>query len=132
MTVLRLEHAISDFDVWKAAFDRDPVGREESGVRGHRVYRPLDDPNYIAVDLEFDNSDAAKRFQVALGDLWRSREAAPALVGTPQVRIVETVESKIYWGAATQLRPTSRASVSLPRPARAPGYLLSPRVTRNE
>ena len=95
MTILRLEHAISDFDVWKATFDRDPVGREESGVRGHRLYRPLDDPNYIAVDLEFDDSAAAKRFQVALGDLWRSREASPALVGTPHVRIVETVEQDL-------------------------------------
>lgn len=96
MPILRLEHAISDFDVWKTAFDRDPVRREESGVRGHRVYRPLDDPNYIAVDLEFDDADAAERFQVALGNLWRSREAAPALIGTPQVRIVEAVESKSY------------------------------------
>ena len=96
MPILRLEHAISDFDVWKAAFDRDPVRREESGVRGHRVYRPLDDPNYVTVDLEFDDSDTAERFQVALGNLWRSREAAPALVGTPQVRIVEAVESKTY------------------------------------
>jgi hypothetical protein len=96
MPILRLEHAISDFDVWKAAFDRDPVRREESGVRGHRVYCPLDDPNYVTVDLEFDDSDTAERFEVALGNLWRSREAAPALVGTPQVRIVETVESKTY------------------------------------
>ena len=54
MPVLRLEHAIRDFDLWKSAFDRDPIGRERSGVRGHRVFRPIDDPNYIAVDLEFD------------------------------------------------------------------------------
>ena len=33
MTTLRLEHAISDFDLWKSAFDRDPIGREQLGVR---------------------------------------------------------------------------------------------------
>jgi hypothetical protein len=96
MPVLRLEHAIRDFDLWKSAFDRDPIGRERSGVRGHRVFRPTDDPNYIAVDLEFDTLAEAESFQVSLAELWRSKEAAPALVGTPQVRIVEAVESKRY------------------------------------
>jgi hypothetical protein len=96
MPILRLEHAISDFDVWKAAFDRDPVHREQAGVRSHQVYRPIDDPNYIAVDLEFDTSAQAERFRVALGQLWHSAQAAPALVGTPQVRIVEPVETRTY------------------------------------
>jgi hypothetical protein len=96
MTTLRLEHAISDFDLWKSAFDRDPIGREQLGVRAHRVFRPLDDPNYVAVDLEFESAAEAERFQVSLGRLWQSKDAAPALVGTPRVRIVETVESKAY------------------------------------
>ena len=96
MPVLRLEHAITDFDVWKAAFDRDPVGREQLGVRSHRVYRSVDDPKYVAVDLEFDTSAEAERFQVALGQLWQSKRAAPALIGTPQVRIVEAVETSVY------------------------------------
>jgi len=94
--ILRLEHAISDFDVWKAAFDRDPVHREQSGVRSYQVYRPLDDRNYIAVDLEFDTAAEAERFQVVLGQLWQSAQAAPALMGTPQVRIVEPVETRTY------------------------------------
>jgi hypothetical protein len=96
MLILRLEHAIRDFDLWKAAFDRDPIHREESGVRSHRVLRPVDDPNYVVVDLEFERLADAERFQVSLAELWRSREAAPALVGTPQVRIVETVETRSY------------------------------------
>jgi hypothetical protein len=96
MPILRLEHQITDFDVWKAAFDRDPVRRGQSGVRSHRVFRPLDDPNYIAVDLEFESAAEAERFQVSLGRLWQSTDATPALVGTPRVRIVETVESKAY------------------------------------
>jgi hypothetical protein len=96
MTILRLEHPITDFETWKRAFDRDPVQRKASGVRSHRIYRPVDDPKYVAVDLEFATRDEAERFEVALGNLWRSREAAPALAGTPIVRIVDSVETTIY------------------------------------
>ena len=64
------------------------------------MFRPLDDPNYVAVDLEFDTPAEAERCKVALGELWRSKQAVPALRGAPQVRIVETVESVQYWGRA--------------------------------
>jgi hypothetical protein len=96
MPILQLEHAISDFDVWKKAFDSDPVGREESGVRRYRVLRPVDDPNYVKVDLEFDTSSEAEAFRAALEDLWGSGRAAPALVGSPKTRIVEAVQSEEY------------------------------------
>lgn len=96
MTTLHIEHPIRDFDIWKAAFDRDPIGRERSGVRRYRVLRPIDDPNYIMIDLEFDSSSAAEAALAALRDVWRSPAAAPALAGNPQTRIVEAVESKEY------------------------------------
>jgi hypothetical protein len=96
MTTLQLEHAISDFGLWKAAFDRDPLNRAGSGVRGHRIHRPLDDHAYVVVDLEFDNVAAAEAFRGSLERLWQSREAAPALAGRPQVRIVETVAVEKY------------------------------------
>jgi hypothetical protein len=93
--VVQLEHPIRDFDTWKAAFDRDPVGREASGVRRYQIYRPIDDPNFIAVDLEFDSRGEADAFKLALERLWRSPQAAPALGGTPRVRIVDIVEKKV-------------------------------------
>jgi hypothetical protein len=96
MPILRLEHPITDFAVWKAAFDRDPIDRAGSGVRGYRIYRPVGDPKAIAVDLEFDTTVEADRFRVALDGLWRSAEAAPALAGKPRVRIVESVERREY------------------------------------
>jgi hypothetical protein len=40
--------------MWKAAFDHDPIDRRGLGARRHRVYRPLDDPNYVVGELEFD------------------------------------------------------------------------------
>ena len=44
MPVVQIEHPIRDFETWKAAFDRDPVQREASGVTSYRIYRPVDDP----------------------------------------------------------------------------------------
>jgi len=96
MTILHIEHPIRDFDTWKAAFERDPIGRERSGVRGYRVLRPIDDPNYVMIDLGFDDSSAAEAVLAALREVWRSPAAAPALAGSPQTRIVEVVESKEY------------------------------------
>jgi len=96
MTILHVEHAISDFGVWKRAFDSDPVQRERSGVRRYQVFQPVDDPNYIMLDLEFDTSSEAESFRVALEGLWGSGRAAPALVGRPQARILEQVESGEY------------------------------------
>lgn len=96
MTILHIEHAVRNFEMWKKAFDSDPIGREQSGVRSHQVLRPVDDPNYVMIDLAFDNSQAAEAALAALRELWRSSAAAPALMGTPQTRIVEVVESRQY------------------------------------
>ena len=92
MVTLHIEHPVRDFDTWKSAFDGDPIRRERGGVRRYRVFRPLDDMRYILVDLEFDDLIAATAFQAALQELWRSPQAANALGGTPQARILDVVE----------------------------------------
>jgi hypothetical protein len=92
-TILRIEHAVSDFDGWKKkAFDSDPLGREKSGVRRYQVLRPVDDPKYVMIDLEFDNSSKAEAFSTALRDLWRPLEGQ--IIENPRVQIVEAVETK--------------------------------------
>ncbi len=96
MPILQFEHPISDFATWKNAFDRDPIDRRGRGVRRHRVYRPLDDPNYVVGELEFDTRAQALACSDALRELWKSRQAAPALAGATRVRIVETVEEREY------------------------------------
>ena len=96
MPLLQFEHQIKDFAMWKAAFDRDPIDRRALGVRRHRVYRPLDEPNYVVGELEFDSLAQAHKCRDALQELWNSGHAAPALAGTPRVRIVETVEQQQY------------------------------------
>lgn len=96
MPTLQFEHPIRDYDMWKAAFDRDPIGRRDLGVRSHSIYRPVDDPNYIVGELEFETHRQAEVCAAKLRELWSTREAAPALQGDPKVRIVDTVESYRY------------------------------------
>lgn len=96
MPIVQLEHRVRDFATWKAAFDRDPVHRRVSGVRRHAVYRPLKDPGYVAVDLEFDTTSEAEAFADALRALWQSPTAAPVLAGEPRLRIVDVVERQSY------------------------------------
>jgi hypothetical protein len=96
MPTVQFEHAIRDFTTWKAAFDRDPIDRQGLGVRRHWVARPLDDPNYVVGELEFDTTAEAQACGIALRDLWNSSAAAAALIGAPRLRIVETVEEHGY------------------------------------
>ncbi len=96
MYILQIEHRIRDFDTWKAAFESDPAGREQGGVRRYRILQPIDDPNYVVIDLEFDSASEAEAFLATMHDVWQSRRVAPALIGSPQARIVERVESKEY------------------------------------
>jgi hypothetical protein len=91
MFTLQIEHGIKDFGMWKAAFDRDPVNRAASGVVAHRIARPVDDSNYVVVELDFHERGQAEQLLANLQDnVWKSRAASPALNGAPQTRIVES------------------------------------------
>lgn len=94
MVVLQIEHPVPNFDTWKGAFDSDPIGREQSGVRRHRIFRPVDDANYAIAELEFDSIEEAEACLAALRSLWGRVEGT--IMMNPRVRIVEEVESKQY------------------------------------
>ena len=94
MYMLRIEHPVPNFDGWKNAFDSDPVGREKSGVRRYQVLRPIDDPNYVMIDLEFDTARQAEALLAAMRVVWGRVEGT--IMMNPQARIVEAVETKAY------------------------------------
>lgn len=90
MATLHIEHPITDFTVWRAAFDRFADARRQAGVRAERVQRPVDDLAYIVVDLEFETVAGAEGFREFLRSVvWASKESAPALEGTPRTAILE-------------------------------------------
>lgn len=93
MTTLHIEHPISDYPTWKAAFDRFAAIREKAGVRGHRIQRPVDEANYVVLDLDFDTVDQAQTFLEFLqNNVWTSSANSPALAGRPHTRILEPAE----------------------------------------
>ena len=92
MFTLQIEHAIKDFESWKAVFDRDPADRAGSGVVAHRIGRPVEDDRYIVVELDFERRDQAEEFLAKLREnVWNSPDIAPALSGSPQTRVIELV-----------------------------------------
>ena len=93
MTTLHIEHAITDYATWKGAFDRFADARLRAGVRGHRIRRPVDDPAYLFIDLDFATEAEASAFLGFLrANVWASANSAPALVGAPQTRILTTLD----------------------------------------
>ncbi|AUI51881.1 hypothetical protein [Arthrobacter crystallopoietes] len=94
MYSLQIEHQVRDFSMWRQAFDSDPLDRAGSGVRSFRIYRPVGD-DYVMIELDFETQEAAVMFLARLEEeVWSSGgAAAPALVGTPETRIVEIVEN---------------------------------------
>ena len=91
MATLHIEHPITDFGTWHAAFARFADARSRAGVREQRVLRPVDDPAYVVVDLEFDTVEQAEKVLGFLrANVWASTQNAPALAGKPQARVLET------------------------------------------
>ena len=91
MTIVQIEHPVLDFEQWKIAFDNDPVGRKQGGVLRYRVLRPVDDPRYVIIDLEFAALDTARSFLEKLRTLWSDVQGK--IIDAPRVRIVTEVES---------------------------------------
>ena len=94
MYILRIEHPVPDYDGWKRAFDSDPVGRQKLGVRRYQVLRPVDDPDYVMIDLEFETQAQAEALLAAMRGVWSRVQGQ--VMSDPKARIVEAAEIKTY------------------------------------
>lgn len=92
MTVLRIEHGISDYEIWKKEFDRDPVNRKGLGVRNYRIYRPEEDDKLVTIELEFDNRRSAETALEALKKIWTRVDGT--LIFSPDISFLKLTESK--------------------------------------
>jgi hypothetical protein len=90
MPTLHIEHPITDLETWLSAFNGFADARRQAGVRTERIQRPVDNPGYIVVDLDFGTVDEAEAFLRFLKDqVWAIPENAPALAGAPDTMILE-------------------------------------------
>jgi hypothetical protein len=90
--MVRIEHAVPNFERWKQAFDADPADRKGSGVRRYRVLRLRDDPNYVFIDLEFDTIDECNAFLHTMQRIW-SGPGGSVMLG-PRARVADVVEAR--------------------------------------
>ena len=72
MPTLRIEHPTKDFATWKAAFDSDPLGRVRSGVQRYTILQPVDEANYVLIDLEFATIEEARGLLAGMQAVWDS------------------------------------------------------------
>jgi hypothetical protein len=93
MPILRIQHAVPNFERWKRVFDSDPLDRKAAGVRRYHVHRSISDQNFVMIDLEFESLPEAEKMLVALRHLW----AGPggSVMQNPEAWIVDIVESRV-------------------------------------
>jgi heme-degrading monooxygenase HmoA len=94
VTVLVVQHKVSDFDTWKAVFDEDESRRREHGAQRHWVYRTVEDPNDVVVAVEFSSADAARSFVQDPG--LRGAMERGGVQGEPHVHLRDEVEAVEY------------------------------------
>ena len=94
MYMLRIEHPVPSYEGWKQAFESDPVGRKKSGVRRYQILRPIDNPNYVMIDLEFNTQSEAEALLAAMRGVWGRVEGS--IMTDPQARIAEVADSKTF------------------------------------
>lgn len=89
MATLHIEHGITDFSTWKAAFDRFAAQRTKAGVTAHRIYQPADDARYVVIQLDFPSVAQARAFREFLeARVWSTPANSPGLAGSPQARVL--------------------------------------------
>jgi ribosomal protein L35AE/L33A len=94
MYILRIEHPVMDYDGWKKAFDSDPANREKSGVLQYRILRPVNNPKYVMIDLEFETKEHAEALLAAMRKVWSNVQGK--IIMDPVAMIAESVEVKKY------------------------------------
>lgn len=92
MIILHIEHTVAHFDNWKASFDTFEEFRQKSGVRRYQVSRPVDNPNFAMIDLEFDTLEQAETLLAGVQQVWERTNGT--LIHNPQWRFAEVVQNR--------------------------------------
>jgi hypothetical protein len=94
MAIVVLQYRVSDVEAWKTVFGERQEIRRQSGATRHWVYRSLDDPNALVVNIDFSDADRARAF--AMGSDLREAMTRAGVEGSPTVLVTEEFESVTY------------------------------------
>ena len=89
MTSLHIEHSVNKLHPWLETFRSFDDFRTEGGVIAVQIRHGVDNPNYVAIDLEFESVEQARAFLGQLEtQIWPN---SPHFDGTPTTHILETI-----------------------------------------
>ncbi len=80
---------VRDYEAWRPVFDSLADLRKEYGEKSHRIFRPDDDPNTVAILFEWDRLDNARRY-FASPELKAAMERG-GVIDRPQIMFLEEV-----------------------------------------
>jgi heme-degrading monooxygenase HmoA len=78
-----VRHTVADYSKWKTIFDDHSAIRKAQGSAGAQVLRGADNPNELAVLIEWDNVQSAKDFSES--DTLREAMAKAGVTSTPEI-----------------------------------------------
>lgn len=88
MAFIMTRIAVGDYETWKPMFDLD-TPRARAAAVGHRLFRSVDDPNEVFIQIEFastDDANEARRRLLASRVLDRfESKHGPTVVETAEV-----------------------------------------------
>ena len=83
MATMFVRHTISDYKVWRKAYDDFAPVQKAKGVTAKAVYQAADNPNDITVVHDFGSVEAAQAF--AKSDELKKAMQGAGVVGTPTI-----------------------------------------------
>jgi heme-degrading monooxygenase HmoA len=82
-----VRHKVRDYTAWRKGYDGFDSARIKLGVRGHAVYRDVDDKNEVTVWHDFETVEAAKA--LASSDQLKEAMKGAGVVSAPTIWFTE-------------------------------------------
>jgi hypothetical protein len=93
MTSLHISHTVNDFDEWLTTFNSFADFRVQGGVTSTTVRHAIENPNVVAVDLEFPSADQARSFLKHLeSEIWPN---SPHFSDTPTSLLLHSATAAV-------------------------------------
>ena len=93
MYIVQVEQETLHYNSWKSAFDTDPIGRKEHGVRRYTIMRAGTNENHVVINLEVETRGQADAMVTALEELWKHMEGD--IIAAPTARVYEVVTNVV-------------------------------------